>query len=319
MKNIKLYITFLFIILLSCPLTSQAIGQVTSPIIISDALPGEAYEERMTVIGASNASTQINISAEGQIKEWVSFYKPEDLNNSIKMVSLKAGEMIELTAKFNIPLSAAKGEYDGYISVSQVASENNFKNESGSSVTQKIDREVKIIVNTEEKINFNVSIIPETYDLTMGDPLKIRIIYDNQGNMEISPSIRLKLQNDDQTYYSVIFPYPENTPAVKPRAQYEIKTLEIPTTGYPRGKYIVSLDFYNYDTLSLSKDFYFNLRSQAEKQSLLMGIINEINKQGPALLLVIGLVLLACIAAIAGGLINRRHHNRYQKALKLNK
>ena len=157
--------------------------------------------------------------------------------------------MIELIVKFSVPSSAANGEHNGVISVSQSDAQKDFKNESGSSVTQKIDREVKIIVNTEEKIYFNVSIIPETYDLSLGEPLKIRIIYDNQGNMEISPTIHIKLQNDDKTYYSAIFPYPENTPAVKPRAQYEIKTLEIPTTGYPRGKYIVSLDFYNYDKL----------------------------------------------------------------------
>lgn len=300
------------------PFTAKAIGQVTSPILISDALPGETYEEKMTVIGASNASAQINLSAEGQIKDWAAFYNPNDLDKPINVVSLNSGEMIELTVKFSIPLDAAKSEYAGFISVSQIASENNFKNESGSSVTQKIDREVKIIVDTEEKIKFDVSIIPETYDLVLGEPLKIRIIYDNQGNMEISPSIRLKLQNNDETYYSAIFPYPENIPAVKPRAQYEIKTLEIPTTGYPRGKYIVSLDFYNYDTLSLSKDFYFNLRSQAEKQGLLSGIINQINKQGPALLFIAGLVLLACIAAIAGGIINRRHH-KFQKILKLDK
>ncbi|MFA5131129.1 MAG: hypothetical protein WC467_01765 [Patescibacteria group bacterium] len=300
MKNFKKSFIYLLLIFGFYPFTSSAIGQITSPINISDALPSESYEEELMIIGERTASSSIALSASGEVSDWITFYKPENLNLAINSIQLAAGESAKVIAKIMIPANASLGKHSGIVSVALGTGKNEINNQSGAYVTQKIDRDVNINVSSEEKINFNVSIIPETYDLALGEPLNIRIIYDNQGNTNIAPDIHLKMQNGDQVVYSVIFPYPDNTPETKPGSQFEIKSLQIPSTGLERGKYTVNLDFYNNSTLSLQKDFSFSLRTPAEKQSLLAGFFSQLNKQIP-LFFLLGIALLFALLVMVRG------------------
>ncbi len=300
MKILKIAIIFFILIFSSCPLATSAIGQITSPIIISDALPSESYEEELMIIGERTASSTIVLSAAGEIADWVSFYKPENLDQKIDSISLPAGDSAKVIAKIKIPANASLGKHIGLVSVALGTVNNEINNQSGAYVTQKIDREVNINVSSQQKINFDVSAIPETYDLSLNEPLNIRIIYDNQGNTNIAPDIHLKMQTGDNVVYSVIFPYPDNTPETKPGTQFEIKSLQIPTTGLGSGKYVVNLDFYNNDTLSLQKHFSFSLRTAPEKQSLLAGFFSQMNKQIP-LFFLLGLALLFALLIMVRG------------------
>lgn len=112
------------------------------------------------------------------------------------------------------------------------------KNESSSNVSQRVDREVSITVSDKEIIALNVSVIPASYDLATGKPLKIRLIYDNQGNVAIKPDVQLKISRDGQPIYNAIFPYPENEEAVRPQQIKELPApIEWSTAGQPSGKY----------------------------------------------------------------------------------
>ena len=295
-----------------CPIGIKAVGLVTSPILINDALRSHVYEEELTIVNTQNATTTIGFSAEGDIKSWATFYQPDNLTQAITQASLLPHETKNIIVQFNIPADAGLGKHTGLVSVLQAAAAANIKNESNATVTQKVDREVTIIINTQEKINFNASVIPETYDLVLNQPLKIRVIYDNQGNTDIKPDIYLRVQNGDQVEYSVIFPYPDNTPAVKPHSLYEVKSLEIPTAGLSGGQYTVTLDFYNYNALSLSKNFYFSMRSQAELERLLANFISQGKDQWP----LFSIAIIIAMAVVIGGVINHRR-KKSQLPLKI--
>lgn len=247
-------------LLLSLPAAAFAIGQITEPIVVDNALRGQSYESTVTVVNTEKTDTDISLSADGDIKDWVKFYQKSTDENTIDSISLKAGEKKDLVARFTVPDSAANNAYKGVISVSGKPGEytSNGK-DSGSSVTQKIDREVTINVSDQEIVKFDASIIPESYDIARGDPLKIRVQYDNRSNIDIKPQISIKLQNGDNTAYNAIFPYPDNIAAVKPGSIFEIPQLEIPTSNLATGKYKVILKISEGDKFSLDKDFTFSI------------------------------------------------------------
>lgn len=251
----------LFVALLfSLPVPVLAIGQITDPIAISDALRGQSYERIITVVNTEKLTTEITLSAGEDIADWVRFYADSASKDAIDKITLPAGGKQDVIARFTIPPSAPNKTYTGTISVSGKPGE--FKgdgSDSGSAVTQKIDREVTIGVSDKEVVDFAVSLIPETYDLNRGDFLKIRVQYDNRSNIDIRPQIDLKITDGGETVYSAIFPYPENAPSVKPAAIYEIPALEIPTSNLDNGNFKAIFKLSEDDKFSLDKEFGFSL------------------------------------------------------------
>ncbi len=311
MKINKILSGIFALALIIIPSGSQAIGQLTSPIVIKDALRGLSYEEQLTIVNTEKTRVKLNLSAEGAIKDWTQFFFPNDLETPINDFELVGGQSIQITALFIIPDSVANGEYEGIVSVSKAASTEGKENESTAAVTQKIDRDVKIIIDDNEVINFDASIIPDSYDLPSGQVLKIRIIYDNRGNTSIAPQVKLNVMTGDEINNSIIFPYPENTAAVKPHTIYEIKTLEIPTSGLTNGKHLLTLDFYNNDSLSLQKDFYFTIYDESKYKALIAGVVDNNKDQFPLIILFIVIIIATVIGT---SLVNRR--KRYVKILK---
>ncbi len=253
--------TFLALaIFLLFPSRSQAIGQVTEPISIEKALREMAYNEIMTVVNTESSIANIKLSAEGDIAGWTRFYKNATDTDNITDITISAGGKDEIFARFIVPDGTPNGTYKGNISVSKLSSDyKGEEGESGNSVTQKIDREVTIEVSDEEYISFDTSVIPETYDLSSGNILRVRIIHDNRSNVMINPQIAVKIQQEGSAIYSAIFPYPDNQPEVNPYSIYEIPALEIPTSNLGIGGYDALLTISQGDDLSIEKDFRFSL------------------------------------------------------------
>lgn len=245
--------------LLLFPLAAGAIGQITEPILLADALRGRAYERTVSIVNTEKNAATISLGAAGEIAGWVSFLENAD-GAPLEKVVLAAGEKQDVLARFAIPAGAPNRTYAGTIDVSgapgqfEAGAEN-----SGSSVTQKIEREVTITVSDQEKVDFDVSLIPASYDLTPGELLRIRVLYDNRSNIDIRPQIDFKVKEKGETDYSVIFPYGEMVPAVKPAAIYEIPALEIPTSNLTGGKYTASFRISEGDKFSLEKEFDFSI------------------------------------------------------------
>ncbi|MDD3190435.1 MAG: hypothetical protein PHI66_01955 [Candidatus Pacebacteria bacterium] len=244
------------------PTKIQAIGQITEPINIENALRGNSYAQEITVINTENIKNTISLIAEGDIADWVKFYNNIQAEDSISEIKMESRERKIFIAKFSIPPSTPNGKYEGFISVKTTPKNNNNDTEQSSSiVSQKIDREVTIKVGGEEIIDFDLSLVPEKYDLSRGEYLKIRPIYNNYGNTDITPQIEVRLKKDGQTAYTAIFPYPENQPPVIPNSIYEIPALEIPTSNLDNGKYTAVFDTYQLsDTENMiEKDFIFSI------------------------------------------------------------
>lgn len=290
MKNILKILTIAIFGLIIIPCTSYAIGQITSPIIIDDALRGNTYEEELTIINTEDKAVSIDLKAEGGIADWTTFIDPEDSNKNISSIQMEAQESVKVIAKFNIPSDTDIGDHKGVISVIKKADNTSAQNESTANLSQKVDREVLITISDKENIDFKVYVIPENYDIIKNKNLKIRIIYNNQGNISISPDIQIKLQKENNIVYNTIFAYPENLTAVKSHTQMEVTTIEIPLNNLEKGKYIANLSFYEHDFLYTQKEFYFTIREEAEYQSFLGTLIKKGGNQ-KTIIFFIGIII----------------------------
>jgi len=260
MKKIFIFTFVLLISALTVGPNVLALGLVTEPIIIANALRGNEYQEILMIVNTDNAQANIGFSTEGKIAGWAKFYLPNDLKNPIENLEMEAKQNQNIVAIFLVPTDAPNGKYDGFVSVIKKPAAMSQQDGSSSSVAQKIDREVSITVGGEEKISLQVSVIPKKYDIKKNSPLDIRFIFDNLGNVSLRPQIDLKIKNlDGKVVYNAIYPYPENEPVVRPGAQYEIPAIAVPTNGLVNGKYLVEIDFLHNNQVIFEKDFRFSV------------------------------------------------------------
>ena len=290
MKKCQILLIALSLLLL--PKFVFALGQMTEPIIIKNALRGEKIQQEIIAVNSDKQPMAVKFSADGQIKEWAKFFLPEDLESRIATATIPAQGTFRVIAILDIPVDAANAEYKGAISVSSISDGVIEREESGAAVLQKIDRLVAVTVSGKEEINLkNTSVIPGDYDLNIGEPLSIRIIYDNQGNVSMSPQVRLKIKKDNKNVYDIIYPYPEEEPAVNPGSRHEISPIQARADEWEEGKYSAELSFYHKDDLFLEKEFKFSI---SEKNSFSMsGAVGKLISYWS--LIIVALALIAVI------------------------
>lgn len=266
MKTAYLFAILVSVIFITAlPLKTSAIGQVTEPIIIKNAQRGQAPQATLTIINNDKVETDIGLLAKGDIASWTEFYTINDLKNSIKDLKMSAGSQAKIIARFNIPTDVHNGKYRGFVSVSKKFDKGAASSDQSSvSISQEIDREVTIEINGKEIIAFEVSVIPKTYDLAKNELLSIRLIYDNSGNIAITPAMQIKIKKDSQTIYNTIYPYPESQPAVKPGEIYEIPEVQVLTNNLETGKYEAEMSFSIDGKILQEKDFGFSVGIFAE-------------------------------------------------------
>jgi hypothetical protein len=241
-KTLSLIAILVSALLFSHPSAVFGIGQMTEPIIIENARQGEVFEETLYLLNTEKTEAVFKIVAENDIADWVKFYDPEDPKTPIEKITISQSSKYNLiTAEFSIPEGTPNGEYLGAISVATSSENEESEEKVSTTVGQKIDREVSITVTDKEEIDLNTSVIPKTYNLKTGEPLSIRIIYDNQSNIKVRPQVQVKLKRDGETMHNAIYPFPEELDSVNSFSMKEIIPLEIQTTGLEDGKYLAEM------------------------------------------------------------------------------
>lgn len=238
---------FIFTILLSCflPLKVLGIAMVTEPIVFKDVLRGTELVDTLTLINSEGRNVTYRILAEGDIADWTTFYKIDDikLENPITEVFLSPKSKEKVRVKFSIPKDIPNGIYKGKLSIMTEPTESRKENISVG-IIQKIEREVSITVSDKEILDFQSNIFPIKYAVKSNEPLKIKVIYTNNGNVAIKPSVQLKIiqLSTNQTLHNAIYPFPENEPPIRPFERRELSSLiEWPTAGQEKGLYEVQI------------------------------------------------------------------------------
>src|SRR3989339_329164 len=243
MNKLKIIlITIIFLSFISAQ-TVFGIGQITEPIIIKDVLRGQEALTTITLLNSEQKEVKYGLRAEGQIADWAVFFSADDTNfeNPITEIKMPADQYTNVNVRFKIPDDTPNGEYAGELLVF-LASNRELKSEETSvNVSQQIGRDVTITVTDKEIVKLQASFIPLTYDVQQGKPLKIRVLYDNQGNVAVKPDLQLKIIKNSQTVYNAIFPYSESEEAVRAYTNREVSPIEWQTTGQENGNYTAEL------------------------------------------------------------------------------
>jgi len=240
MKKIIISIfTLISMLMISQPLVSFGIGQVTEPIIIKDLLRDSEVTDTLILFNSEDKEVALQLKAEGEIAGWASFYEVDDkdLENPIAEIQVPAKSRLDVIVKFKIPEDIPNGEYFGEVAIMTVPAENEEMSKATISVLQRIGREVLITVTDKEIIEFKTTVIPLKYGVNKNEPLQIKIIYDNQGNISIKPDIQLKIIRNDKTVFNAIFPYNEDEKPVRPLERKVMPLIKWQTAGQEGGEY----------------------------------------------------------------------------------
>lgn len=216
---------------------------MTEPIVIKDILRGQESLVTLILLNSEDKEVTYGLKAEGQIAKWVSFYKIDDnnLQNPITEIKMPIKNFADAKIKFSIPKDMPNGKYTGKV-LAFLASSGEIQNDQTSvNVSQQVGRDVTITVTDKETVQLKAAFIPATYDIQQGKPLKIRVLYDNQGNVAVKPDLQIKITKEGSTLYNAIFPYPEAEEAVRAYAIKEIYPIEWQTIGNEKGNYNVEL------------------------------------------------------------------------------
>lgn len=296
MKKITFLALFLMVVSFLIGQNALAIGQMTKPIVIENVLRGQEVQATLNLFNSEKTETTYALIADGQIKDWTTFYATDNLQDAITQIKVPAQGRVDAIAKFKIPNDTPNGIYIGQVVVAEIVGENENKKEGLSvSVGMSVGRDVSITVTDKEIIKFETSIIPLTYGVKRGEPLQIKIIYDNQGNVSVKPDLKLRILKDDQPIFNAIFPYPEGLEPVKLFERKELPSLiEWQTSGRENGMYKAEVTVLLKDEVVKTDSFRFSISDQG----LVLGIKNINWKVFWPILIALAVIVLAILTVV---------------------
>jgi hypothetical protein len=184
-------ITILLILCL-CPIASASIGIGIAPasITISDAFRGGTREQTITVFNTGDEPGTFTLAAEGECSDWISFYKEEVPDTSIKEIEIPAEDRVKVIAKFDVPSDAENRNYTATIYAQSILK--NVTGEGGAimGAVVRIPSKVIVQVTGTQILKGTVKSIT-TDDTEVGYPLKIKVEFQNEGNVIAKPKIAI--------------------------------------------------------------------------------------------------------------------------------
>jgi len=289
MKKIFFIATILLLAGFIFPKTVLGIGMMTEPIVIKNALRGQETTAVLDLFNSEDKKIVYELKSEGEIAKWASFYRADDTDfkNPITEIQIPAKSSLKAVVKFTIPKDTPNGEYSGKVAIVTAPLKEDKKEKMKVALRQKVGRKVLITVTDEEILEFKTSVIPLKYKMEEGEPLKIKVIYDNQGNVSIKPDIQLQISKNGRKIFNAIFPYPEDEKPVKPLERKILSSLiEWQTVGQESGEYAAEVKTLLNGEEKQTEDFRFTVGdvvAGAEKSNMdkFFGVLSAFGRGNP--------------------------------------
>ena len=181
--------TLLGIVLLVLSTISVHAGFGVSPSNIDSAYlkPGSHFEQSFT-ISRSGTLEEMQITIEPALKEMESWFTFEPGNSFI----FKRGDATkEFKIIVNVPSDAKYQGYDGVIRVMAVPTDRSV---AGVSITQGVRLDAQLIVTESDHVALSILSI-SALDTQKSNEIKIDIVGQNIGNVDASPTVKIKIMN----------------------------------------------------------------------------------------------------------------------------
>lgn len=240
-----------------------ALGQLSSPITRDNARRGQVITDRLVLNNADARTLELALSATGDIATWAQFFLPSDLQTPITSATIGAKANLEAVVKLTVPNDIQNGTYTGEIVVRQAAGERQQKEGAGAVVSLSVSRQVSIAVTDKEEIAFELQVIPASFDVKPGDPLEIKLNYNNTGNVQIEPQAHVAIKQDGKVVGETIFPYPADLEPVGAGVTGTV-LVKYPTYELAEGKYQANVTA-KVGEVEQSDEFTFSVSRAAAK------------------------------------------------------
>ena len=255
--KIKIAVIFIaFLILSLCSTASAGIGLGVSPasITIEDAFKGGTYERTITVFNTGDETGAFGLTAEGECAGWISFYKEDVPDIPLTEIIIPGKDNAKVIVKFDIPPEIPNADYTSTIYAQSIPM-GNITEGMGAMATIRIPSKVLIQVTGTQILKGTVKSIT-TMDIEIDYPLKIKVEFQNEGNVIAKPKIAVAITKAGGGELVDSFVHDET--GVKPGEKDTITVLWN-TTGRATGDYAANVAVSLGEELLSAKDLPFKV------------------------------------------------------------
>ncbi|MFZ3074329.1 MAG: hypothetical protein WA093_04360 [Minisyncoccales bacterium] len=226
----------------SIPAVMEAVGIMANPIDVQNARSGQTYWDELLFMNPENDSVSFDLSAEGPITEWTTFYSKDDLKTPITRLIVPARTNLAAKVKIEIPEKTPNDMYFGKLIGITSTSQEESSSKNLVQIRQKLDRDITITVTNNQIVQFTTIFIPLEYSIDKNKPFVVKVIHENAGNIDIAPNVELRVSKEGKDIFKSIFPYPDGLEPIQPNSRKEIIDQVVwQTKGYDSGEYDISL------------------------------------------------------------------------------
>ncbi|MFO8011287.1 MAG: hypothetical protein R6U89_10835 [Dehalococcoidia bacterium] len=210
----------------------QGLGISPPSINIQNALHNETYTRTINVLYNGTSQVTLDVTARGDISNWVSFYGPEDPSTSIESLTVTPGEWTYIEARFIIPDNAPVGQNTGVINFTANPPESQDE-ESQQGITLKVQQQAPVIIEVAGHAVLSGEFKGmSAIDTEIGQVLRIKYQFHNTGNVKATPEAAVDIIQDGVTVDS----FSSTGQSVMPSITQSIG-IEWPTDGRLPGDY----------------------------------------------------------------------------------
>ena len=258
------------LILLIFSLNAGATGIAVSParIEMDSVLKGTECDRVLTVFNTDAYEDTFSLMVTGDMEGWISLYHTEDPATPIDRITIPAKDKGLVLIRFAIPDDTASGEYTSKIYVQSIPPE-----AGGGQAAVMIRMPVDIRINvTGSQILTGVVKSITTTDTEVNLPLKIRVEFQNTGNVVAKPEIAVNITRDG----TVIDSFISSETGVSPNRK-EIIPAQWNTTDMKSGDYVANVSVLLNGTALAVKDLPFKILPMGTltRQGSLTQIVSE--------------------------------------------
>ena len=226
-----------FIAMSLCPAVSAAVGLGLSPasITVSDAFKGGTYERTFAVFNTGNDTGSFGLTAEGECAGWISFYEEDEPDTPVTEITIPGKDKARIIVKFDIPTDIANADYTSTIYAQSIPEKAEAEGAVAHAVIR-IPSEILIQVTGTQILKGTVKSIT-TADTEIDYPLKIKVGFQNEGNVIAKPRIAVSITKNGELVDSFV----HDETGIKPDKKDTITVLWN-TTGRETGDYVANVD-----------------------------------------------------------------------------
>lgn len=251
--RIKLAVIIAALMIL-CPAANAGIGLGVSPasITISDAFKGGTYERTLTIFNSGDETGTFGLTSKGECADWISFYKEDATATPITEITIPGKDKAKVLVKFDIPEDIANADYTSII-YAQSIPKGEVGEGMGAQAVIRIPSEILIQVTGTQILKGTVKSITAA-DTEIDYPLKIKVDFQNEGNVIAKPKIAVGITKNGELVDSFV----HDETGIKP-AQEGTITVLWNTTGRDTGDYVANVAVSLGEELLATKDLPFKV------------------------------------------------------------